>query len=153
MHAYPAVWRPQPDFHPEFGYLCPAPRMRRSIRRSMACMMIGMMIGVIGAVAITHRAARDGEDGGRASAAPIDTAQAPLIESPVAGVSPGRSTDRPAAAAPQAKGPCEDPVAAFLNQACSSAKSRARHAARTKNHLATVTSGTVSASPRPTDIE
>jgi hypothetical protein len=36
---------PAYDIHPEFGYLCPAPRARRELRVAVVSLLFGMMIG------------------------------------------------------------------------------------------------------------
>jgi hypothetical protein len=38
-------WPSAPDFHPEFGFLCPSPRRRRSVRLAVASVITGMAIG------------------------------------------------------------------------------------------------------------
>jgi hypothetical protein len=47
-------------FHPEFGYLCPAPRMRRKIRTVSILVSIGMMVVAISVLARMNH--EDGED-------------------------------------------------------------------------------------------
>ena len=62
---------PATDFHPEFGFLCPSPRRRRSIRRAVVCIMAGMAIGATVQLAVAHW--RDSDVGLTAPAiGPID---------------------------------------------------------------------------------
>jgi hypothetical protein len=49
------------DVHPEFGYFCPAPRVRREPRVAVVSILVGM---VIGAAIVTIRA-------GKSNAIPI----------------------------------------------------------------------------------
>jgi hypothetical protein len=42
--------------HPEFGYLCPTPRLRRELRVAVICMLLGT---VIGASIVTLKSGRD----------------------------------------------------------------------------------------------
>jgi hypothetical protein len=41
------------DVHPEFGYFCPAPRVRQGLRVALVSLLFGMMIG---AAIVTIRA-------------------------------------------------------------------------------------------------
>jgi len=47
-------WPSVPDFHPEFGLLCPSPRRRRSLRLAMASVIVGMAIGATMELAVAH---------------------------------------------------------------------------------------------------
>ena len=44
---------PSPDrFHPEFGYLCPTPRFRSTLRVSLVAGVLGAMTGAVGVLAM-----------------------------------------------------------------------------------------------------
>jgi hypothetical protein len=49
------------DVHPEFGYFCPAPRVRRELRIALVSILFGM---VIGAAFVTVRAGQAVETNG-----------------------------------------------------------------------------------------
>ena len=52
---------PAHRFHPEFGYFCPAPSLRRKLRIALACIVIGVLAGASGALVL--KAAHDPEPG------------------------------------------------------------------------------------------
>ena len=57
---------PAYDVHPEFGYLCLAPRVRRELRVALVSLLFGMMIG---AAIVTIRAGHPIETDGVSSKA------------------------------------------------------------------------------------
>jgi hypothetical protein len=52
---------PAHRFHPEFGYFCPSPSLRRKLRIALACIVIGVLAGASGALVL--KAAHDPEPG------------------------------------------------------------------------------------------
>jgi hypothetical protein len=138
-----------PDFHPEFGLLCPSPRMRRGLRLAVACVLVGMAIGATMELAIAHWR---GGDAASPAARSFDEerltlpgdAAFPPIDIPGVPIRPSASIadpDEPAAARRQ--GICSDPslkdmAAAFLNPSCGLSKSHVRHVARATYRVATV---------------
>ncbi|MET0921778.1 MAG: hypothetical protein ABWY47_01455 [Xanthobacteraceae bacterium] len=50
---------PAHRFHPEFGYFCPSPSLRRKLRIALACIVIGVLAGASGALVL--KAAHDPE--------------------------------------------------------------------------------------------
>jgi hypothetical protein len=152
LSALRTDWPSTPDFHPEFGLLCPSPRRRRGLRLAMVCVMAGMTIGATMGLAIAHW--RDG-DAASPPARSFDeerltlpgNAAFPPIDIPVVPIPASASTagaDEAAAARPQ--GVCTDPgvkdmAAAFLNPSCGSSKSHVRHVARATYRVATVVIG------------
>ena len=127
-----------PDFHPEFGCLCPSARKRRGVRLATAIVVTTLAIGVTMGFAVAYH-----PDVTRPAtmAPPID--EPPPAESAV-----------PAADATRAHESCkgdaaQDPAAFFLNPACRSNKPHARHGARAANHVATVIIGRTEALPTP----
>jgi hypothetical protein len=43
---------PAHRFHPEFGYFCPSPSLRRKLRIVVACIVIGVIAGASGALVL-----------------------------------------------------------------------------------------------------
>jgi hypothetical protein len=152
LSALRSDWSSTPDFHPEFGRLCPSPRRRRALRIAVACVMAGMAIGTTMELAIAHW--RDG-DAASPSVRSFDEerltlpgdAAFPGIDIPAVPIRSSASTagaDESTAARPQ--GVCTDPsvrdmAAAFLNPNCALSKSHVRHVARATNRVATVVIG------------
>jgi hypothetical protein len=52
---------PAQRFHPEFGYFCPSPGLRRKLRIAVACIVIGVVAGASGALVL--KAAHDPDPG------------------------------------------------------------------------------------------
>jgi hypothetical protein len=141
-------WPSTPDFHPEFGLLCPSPRRRRSMRLAMACVIAGVAIRATMELAIAHW--RDSDAASPVVSSidrepPVEDAAVPTISDvPVISVPHAASTnDAGAATATRTQGVCKevgvkDLAAEFLNPTCGSGKPRARHATRTTNRVATM---------------
>jgi hypothetical protein len=124
-------WPAMPDFHPEFGLLCPSPRRRHCIRLVILSLATTMAIGATMGLAIAHRT--DGQG-------PAATVQ--------------RTDERPPAGDAAARVPesCKADVATdlawfFLGPACAPNKPHARHGARATNRVATVILGRINAAP------
>jgi hypothetical protein len=64
---------PAHRFHPEFGYFCPSPGLRRTLRIVLTCLVIGFIAGASGA--LVFRAAHD-PDAGRLMVLRTDAAPA-----------------------------------------------------------------------------
>jgi hypothetical protein len=141
-------WPSTPDFHPEFGLLCPSPRRRRSMRLAMASVVAGIAIGATMELAIAHWRDRD-------AASPVassidqerlaeDTAVPAVGDAPVISVQRSASTaEADAVTATRTQGSCKeagvkDLATTFLNPTCGSSKAHGRHAARTTNRVATI---------------
>jgi hypothetical protein len=138
MSSCRSDWPAAPDFHPEFGFLCPSARRRRGLRLATVIVATTLAIGTTIGFAVAHRT--DGV--GLAS-----TAQ-PTDEPPVAGIA------APTADAPRQHETCQGDVAQdlaafFLNSACGSNKPHGKHGARIANRVATVIIGRADA-PAPT---
>lgn len=156
MSSSRSGWPAGPDFHPEFGFLCPSPRRRRAIRVAVLSIATTVAISATMGLAVAHWS-----DGGGQASRPID-------QRPPAGVlaHPANSSKRslPAAgadASPVTPVPvtlrqescnagATDPAAFFFNQACGSRRFHARHGARANNRVATVILGRVDAAPEAT---
>jgi hypothetical protein len=70
------------DVHPEFGYFCPAPRIRRELRVALFSILIGI---VIGAAIVTVRASRAVETDGVSSNAHLKSSGPETLAVGVAG--------------------------------------------------------------------
>jgi hypothetical protein len=127
-------WPAMPDFHPEFGLLCPSARRRRCTRLIVLSVATTMAIGATMGLAIAHRT--DGE--GSATMARL-TDERPLVSVPAAGNAATRARE---SCDPDA---APDLVTFFLGSACAPNKPHARHGARAANRVATVILGRVDA--------
>lgn len=111
------------DFHPEFGYLCPTPRMRLKLRVIAILASIGMTIGAISVLALVHREGDENDRRELALSAAVPTAdEAPAMTLP-------SST-----AALRAPAPCQDLLGSFVNYQCESGKSRSARSTRGAPH-------------------
>jgi hypothetical protein len=113
------------DFHPEFGYLCPTPRMRLKLRMIAILALIGTMIGAISVLAPLHR---EGGENDRSelvlSVAMPTTDQAAPMTLP----SPSAVTD--ASSILHGLVRCQDLLGLFINHQCESDNFRSRSARR-----------------------
>jgi hypothetical protein len=75
---------PAYDVHPEFGYLCLAPRVRRELRVALVSLVLGMMIG---AAIVTIRAGHAIETDGVSSHAQLRSSGSDTLAPGVAGPS------------------------------------------------------------------
>jgi hypothetical protein len=75
------------DVHPEFGYFCPAPRVRRELRVAVVSILVGM---VIGAAIVTIRAGHSVETDGISSKAHLNSSDPETLVAGVAGSSSNR---------------------------------------------------------------
>ena len=75
---------PAYDIHPEFGYLCLAPRVRRELRVALVSLLFGMMIG---AAIVTVRAGHAIETDGVSSHAQLRSSGSDTLAPGVAGPS------------------------------------------------------------------
>ena len=156
---YPVEYPDPQDFHPEAGYLCPSPSLRRKLRTGAMMALVGLATAASVTLAFAPRPAAD--NGGPDEAAvpalsasvPVEaTAPAPAAPA-VAGkpdLAPKRET--PAAAA-RAQVNCDDFLASFLAAQCRevvgrAGKARSARTARARAHrLATVAIGSVEPAP------
>jgi hypothetical protein len=121
-----------PDFHPEFGLLCPSPRRRRGVRLAALCIATTVAIGATMGLAVARWPANG--DGATPTVEPIGGQ--PLAQVPATGVE-------------TASGPCQpdkvdsfkDLLGLFLDPVCGPNKPHARHGARAANRVATVIIG------------
>jgi hypothetical protein len=72
------------DVHPEFGYFCPAPRVRRELRIAVVSVLVGM---VMGAAIVTIRAGHAVETDGVSSNSHVASSRAGTLVPGVAGPS------------------------------------------------------------------
>jgi hypothetical protein len=88
-----------PDLHPEFGYLCPSPRLHRDARVAVVSVLLGAIIGGIGVVALapdrdghSYFSLRAGTAGSGAETAPFATADSTPANTDVTQRDPGGRT-------------------------------------------------------------
>ena len=139
MSSSRSDWPAAPEFHPEFGFLCPSARRRRGLRVATVIVATTLAIGTTVGFAVAHRT--DGVG--------LPSTTQPTDEPPVAGIA------APAADATRQHETCQGDVAQdlaafFLNSACGSNKPHAKHGARVVNRVATVIIGRADAPPAPT---
>lgn len=97
------------NFHPEWGYLAPAPGFMRTARIALVATAIG---ATAGAVVVVSLAARPGSEDDNASiAAHALVTSAPVITSPVARAAAPPTAEAPAALAQAPLAPKAEPVA------------------------------------------
>src|SRR5580693_9058745 len=122
-------WPAAPDFHPEFGFLCPSARKRRGLRLAMALLATTLAIGATMGFALEHRTEEVGP------AATAAAAEPPPEATPAADPTRVRET---------CNGDLVQGLATFflnINSPCASSKPHARHGARIANRVATVIIG------------
>ena len=132
--------RAVPDYHPEFGLLCPSPRRRRGMRLAALCAVTAMAIGATMGLAVARwPASSDG------LAAASEPATSPLARvSASGGAPPGHKSCKP-----EKVDAFKDLLALFLAPDCGSGK-HVRHGTRTDNRVANVIIGRTDAAPAPT---
>jgi hypothetical protein len=139
MSSSRSDWPAAPDFHPEFGFLCPSARRRRGLWLAAAIVAITLAIGTTMGFAVAHRT--DGI-GVASTAQPTD--EPPLADAAVPAVDATREHE-------SCQGDlAQDLAAFFLNSVCGSNKAHAKHGARIANRVATVIIGRADAPPAPT---
>jgi hypothetical protein len=141
-----------PDFHPEFGILCPSSRRRRRLRLILTCVM---------AIMAFEATAKLGVAGWRDSVSRVTVPTAGPIgdQSPGEAVAPGLSefaafpsmttSDTDRSKRLSAESFCKNLSTSFLDPTCRSEKPRARHAARAAYRVATVIIGRSPSPPPP----
>jgi hypothetical protein len=128
--------RDMPDFHPEFGLLCPSPRRRRALRLAPVAVLAALAVGATMGLAVAHRTDAD------APAATSLTVEEQLPVRPF-DISANSPQHMRAQASCQA-GTGEDLEALFFNPSCGPRKSHAKHGARATSRVeATVAGRTV----------
>jgi len=128
-----------PEFHPEFGFLCPSPRRRRGMRLAVLCIVSTMAIGATMGLAVARWPANG--DGQASTAEPANGQ--PLARVSASGVDATSGRGCRADKADMFK----DMAALFLDPVCGSNKPHARHGARAANRVATVIIGRTEAVP------
>jgi hypothetical protein len=165
MSTLRSDWPAAPNFHPEFGFLCPSPQARRRMRLALVGAMTGMVIGAAMELAVAHR--NDADAGVSIPEADSIDAQPPTSMTAfpeVTGVPKvsARALERAGntveAAVASPPGGCrdaaaKDAAASFIGPTCRSRKPHVRHAARTGNRVATVIVGSVGAPVAPIEAE
>jgi hypothetical protein len=117
---YPPFLSPD-DFHPEFGYLCPTPRMRRKLRVIAILASIAMLIGGISVTPLAQR--NSGDDHRRELARSVAIAE-PTADEALATTLPSPAVVTGASSVLSAPAPCQGPAGSFVNHQCDSGKPR-----------------------------
>jgi hypothetical protein len=136
------TYRGMPDFHPEFGLLCPSPRRRRALRLATIVILAALAIGATMGLAVADRT--DPE----ALAAKSLTVEEQLPARPF-----DISTNSPQPARAQAScraGTSDDLEALFFNPSCGARKSHAKHGAQAARRVAATVAGRADAPGRDT---
>jgi hypothetical protein len=160
------------NFHPEFGYFCPTPRMRRNFRSAVITILAGLAIAVGAALALSPQLAPQSEAARQFATPQVDPAMA-VAAAPLA-AAPLNVADRPAGlaqetvpatampAAPATRQlaaggagiSCDDLANSFLAPRCQlgkAGKSRLAHTARAAGaRAAALSTGAADAGPQPT---
>jgi hypothetical protein len=131
--------RAVPEYHPEFGLLCPSPRRRRGMRLAALCAVTAMAIGSTMGLAVAHWPASG--DGLAATSEPANS-------SPLAQVSARGGVKLPGhkSCKPEKVDSFPDLLALFLAPDCGSSD-HVRHGAREANRVANVIIGRTDAVP------
>jgi hypothetical protein len=147
MSSSRSGWPAGPEFHPEFGFLCPSPRRRRGIRIAVLSIATTVAIGATMGLAVAHWSDGGGQPSAREFAHPANLPAADVDASPV---TPVPATHAPVRLGQQSCNPgAIDLVAFFFNPACESRRFHARHGARATNRVATVILGRKDTAPDP----
>jgi hypothetical protein len=131
-----------PGYHPEFGYFCPSPFVRRRLRVAMIFTVVGMVIGAIIVLSLMDRRSANSQQNvqtstfGRTDRAWSTAAQAAALE--------GEPAAAPLAGMPIAPDACEDESAFYLDSKCRLIKRHKVHTSRLlTTRLATVGIGRI----------
>jgi hypothetical protein len=135
------------DYHPEFGYLCPSPLVRRSVRVALMSAAIGVAVGACMVLSLMDRRFADARQGeqtstfARTDRAWSAVAQAVALESepaaaPLAGEEKTGMTI--------AREVCEDEAASYLDSKCHLVRRHKAHTSRSiTSRLAAVEIGRI----------
>jgi hypothetical protein len=166
MSTWDGGFSPAPNFHPEFGYLCPSARLRRKVRGAVVTLAAGTLIaGSVGLALLAQLSPRPPDDGGRQETAlsamplppPIEKAadlKTPDIKATgqadegIPAIAMARAVASERAAAARAQASCDDLSGSFLAPQCQLGRTGKSHASRTAraaheagNRAATVSIG------------
>jgi hypothetical protein len=106
--------------HPEFGYLCPSPRLRRKLWMTLAASAVGVLAG-----AIMLSGAGEPRDDTASLGLPADTASSP--PAPALGAEPTTAASSPPPAS--AKTACEGQTWTYVDGKCAAGRQKPRIAA------------------------
>jgi hypothetical protein len=134
--------RPVPDYHPEFGLLCPSPRRRRGMRLAVLCAVTAMAIGATMGLAVARWPGSG--DGLAAASEPANSSLLARVSASGVVTPPGPTTCKP-----EKVDSLPDLLALFLAPDCGSSH-HVRHIAREANRVANVVIGRTDAMPAPT---
>ena len=132
--------RAVPDYHPEFGLLCPSPRRRRGMRLAALCIVTTMAIGATMGLAVARWPASG--DGRR----PRQSRR--CIPAGAGLRSRRRRAPGHGSCKPDKVDTFKDLLALFLEPVCGLEQAHARHGARAANRVANVIIGRTDARAR-----
>jgi hypothetical protein len=162
------------SFHPEFGYFCPTPRLRRKFRSGVITLLAGMAIAAGATLALSPQLAPQSDAARRVAmplveqlaavplaAMPLDATPVPLAERPLVlaqkSVPATAASTAPATrelATARARSSCDDLSDSFLAPGCQLGKAGKSRVARTARaaaaRAAAISSGGADAGPQPT---
>jgi hypothetical protein len=132
-----------PGYHPEFGYLCPSPAVRRRARLAVISAGIGMLIGAGVVLSLMDRRFADGQRTEPAlTAGHVDRDSTAIAKAADAEDHASLVASQDNTSVPSMQAGCKDEGASFLNSRCGSAKKHKAHASRSPAaRLATIEIG------------
>lgn len=131
----PLGWTSTPKFHPEFGYMCPSPKMRRGIFVSIALLALGVAVGAM-TVARGFAQGGMGSQEVRLARPAIEESTTPVGALPVTLATP--TISKGASSAKRTQIDCKDLFGFLLGPTCSQRKTQT---ARTINRVVTIVVG------------
>jgi hypothetical protein len=148
------------NFHPEFGYLCPSPRLRRQLRKAAMTVLAGMAIAaatahMLSSVLVPRPPGEVvAENSGEKPLPPLAAAVLPPLAAAVLPPIMPAPLQASAAAFARAQASCDDPSASFLALQCQPGKAgkgrltrSARLAQGASRRVATVPIGRIDPAP------
>jgi hypothetical protein len=163
------------NFHPEFGYFCPTPRMRRNFRSAVITVVAGMAIAAGAGLTLSPQLAPQGEAARQRAMPQIAPLTAVSLNAMPVNPTPVPPVDRPAGlaqetlpaapvpaalaaarelAAARARISCDDLSGSFLAPRCQASKAGKSRTARTARaagaRAVAISTGGADAGPQPT---
>jgi hypothetical protein len=105
-----------PPHHPEFGYLCPSPRVCRSVRLALVSGAIGMLIGAVAILSLLDkRLAQTSASDQTAASAPVDQNDTEVDKFRISANSNGPPSKDVAVSLPE---DCRKSARSFFDRSC-----------------------------------
>jgi hypothetical protein len=113
VHGLPSTI---PPHHPDFGYLCPSPLVRRSVRLAMVSGAIGMLIGAVAILSLLDKRLAQTSASDQTSAFPQGYQNdAEINKFPISAISNGLSSKDVALSLPE---DCRKSARSFFDRSC-----------------------------------